>query len=378
MRDMTPNPARAALGLIAFMAASLAMAAPKPDAKSWLLMDFHSGQTLVEHAADERLEPASLTKLMTAYVVFKEIGAGRLALTEPVLVSRAAQRMRGSRMFIREGERVSVEELLQGMLIQSGNDAAVALAERVAGSEVDFATRMNEEARALGLANSQFRNASGLPHEGHYSSARDLTHLAAVLLREFPRYARWYAQREFSHNGITQRNRNTLLWRSPEVDGLKTGYTRRAGHCLVSSATRQGMRLIATVLGATSEPRRNDLGRRLLDQGFEQYETRLLYRANVATTSVRVWMGDSDALPVGLREDLYLTLPRGGHEALRATATVRDLEAPIAVGQPVGMLRLLLQDKPYSEHPLIALRAVASGNVVQQAIDRLRMWMASN
>jgi D-alanyl-D-alanine carboxypeptidase (penicillin-binding protein 5/6) len=366
-----------ALGL-ALLLAGGASAAPRPEAKSWLLVDYHSGQTLVEHAADERLEPASLTKLMTAWVVFQELRAGRLALTDPVLVSRKAQRTSGSRTHLREGERVAVQDLLQGMLIQSGNDAAVALAEHVAGSEEAFAARMNQEARALNLVNTRFVSASGLPRAGHYSSARDLTRLASALIREYPEHYHWYGQREFGHNGINQRNRNTLLWRSPEVDGLKTGYTRPAGHCLVSSATRQGMRLIATVLGATSEPRRNNLGQRLLEQGFEQYETRLLFRANDAAASARVWMGEADALPVGLNRDLYLTLPRGGHGRLTTAVAVSELEAPVALGQPAGTLRLLLDQKPYSEYTLVALRAVANGDAMRQTVDRLRKWLASS
>ncbi len=362
------------LAALSLTAGAAANPAPGPAlrAKSWLLMDYHSGQVLSERAADERLAPASLTKLMTAYVVFKELHAGRLKLSDAVRISRKAWRMPGSRMFVREGENVPVEELIKDMLIQSGNDAAVALAERVADSEEAFVARMNAEARALALSNSQFQNVSGLHRPGHYASARDLTRLAAVLIRDFPEYYRWYSHREFSYNGITQYNRNSLLWRSPDVDGMKTGYTRAAGHCLVSSAARDGMRLIATVLGADSEPARTEATRTLFEHGFGRYETRLLYQANVPTATVRVWLGDADRLPVGLNQDLYLTLPRGAHNRLTASATLKDLHAPVWLGQPVGTLRLMLDRNPYAEHPLIALRDVASGNFLQQAYDRMR------
>jgi D-alanyl-D-alanine carboxypeptidase (penicillin-binding protein 5/6) len=375
---MVARCAAAVLG--ALLVATPALAAPESapprlDARSWLLTDYHSGEVLAARAADERLAPASLTKLMTAYLVFREIRAGRLALKDRAVVTVKASRMPGSRMFLGIGERVPVEELLKGMLIQSGNDAAVVLAEHLAGGEESFAARMNQEARSLGMINSQFRNASGLHHPGHYASARDLSLLATVLIRDFPEYYPWYSLREFGYNGIRQPNRNTLLWREPSVDGLKTGYTRPAGHCLVSSAARHGMRLIATVLGAPSEPARNAAGRTLLDYGFGRYETRLLYQAKVPATTVRVWLGEAGELPVGLNRDLYLTLPRGAYPRLAAHALVRDLQAPVRLGQPVGTLKLLLDQKTYAEHPLIALRDVASGNMVQQAVDHLRQWL---
>jgi len=347
---------------------------PKIDAKSWMVADFHSGQVLAEYRADEHIDPASLTKLMTAYLVFKEMHAGKLKLGDSIKVSNTAWRTPGSRMFIRAGSTVSAEELIKGLLIPSGNDAAVALAEHLAGSETAFVARMNTEARALSLVNTRFANSTGLPAADHYSSARDLTRLAGFLIRDFPEYYHWNAAKEFNYGGITQYNRNALLWRDGGVDGIKTGHTRSAGYCIVASATRDKMRLISTVLGAPSEQARTNAGQALIDFGFDHFETRLLYQASVPATQVYVWMGETDTLPVGIGRDLYLTLPRGAHAKLEANVAVKDARAPIRIGQPLGTVRLSLNKKTIADYPLVALRAVDSGNFLQRGIDSVRLW----
>jgi len=347
---------------------------PKVDAKGWMLADFHSGQVLAEYRADERSDPASLAKLMTTYVVFKELRAGKLKLSDPVKISKTAWGMSGSRMFVRAGSAVSAEELIKGLLISSGNDAAVALAEHLAGSEAAFVTRMNDEARALSLVNTRFANSTGLPTPDQHGSARDLTRLSGFLIRDFPEYYHWHAAKEFNYGGITQYNRNALLWRDGGVDGVKTGHTRAAGYCIVASATRDKMRLIVTIMGAASEQARTEASQALLDFGFRHFETRLLYQASVPATEVRVWMGATDMLPVGVGRDLYLTLPRGAHAKLEANVTVQDAQAPIRLGQALGTLSLSLDKKIFADYPLVALREVESGNLLQRAIDSVRLW----
>ncbi len=347
---------------------------PKIDAKGWMVADFHSGQVLAEHRADERIDPASLTKLMTAYVVFKEFRAGKLKLSDPIKISKTAWGMPGSRMFIRAGSTVSAEDLIKGLLIPSGNEAAVALAEHLAGSETAFVARMNDEARTLSLVNTRFANSTGLPAPDNHSSARDLTRLSGFLIRDFPEYYHWNAAKEFAYGGITQYNRNALLWRDSGVDGIKTGHTRAAGYCIVASATRDRMRLIATIVGAASEQARTEASHALLDFGFRHFETRLLYQASVPATEVRVWMGATDTLPVGVGRDLYLTLPRGAHAKLEANVTVKDAHAPVRAGQPLGTLSLSLDKKTFANYPLVALREVENGNILQRAIDTVRLW----
>ncbi len=361
-------------GLVSREAGSRERPPPRIDAKSWMVADFHSGQVLAEYHADERIDPASLTKLMTAYVVFKDLRAGKLKLGDSIKVSNTAWRMPGSRMFVRAGSTVSAEDLIKGLLIPSGNDAAVALAEHLAGSETAFVARMNAEARTLSLVNTHYANSTGLPTADHYSSARDLTRLAGFLIRDFPEYYHWNATKEYNYGGITQYNRNALLWRDGGVDGIKTGHTRAAGYCIVASATRDKMRLISTVLGAPSEQARTEAGRALLDFGFDHFETRLLYQATVPTTEVRVWMGETETLPVGIGRDLYLTLPRGAHAKLEANVAVKDAQAPIRLGQPLGTLSLSLDKKPIADYPLVALRAVDNGNLLQRGIDSVRLW----
>ena len=349
---------------------------PAPAARAWLLVNHDSGEVLLEHQADEQLAPASLTKLMTAYLLFERLRNGQLKPTDAVTVSERAAVLNGSRLFLRAGSQVSLEQLIQGMLVRSANDATLALVEHMAGSEADFVAEMNARALQLGLVSTRFVNSTGLDVDGQVSSARDLTRLAGQLIRDFPdEYARWYAIKEFNFNDIRQHNRNALLWRDASVDGVKTGRTRAAGHCLIASARRGDMRLIATVLGAPLDDGRFDGAQRMLEYGFRHFETRLVYAADSPATRVRVWMGSQAELPLGLGRSLYLTLPRGQHEKLRARLTVKDRQvAPIALGQRIGTLALDLGDQLYAEYPLVALAEVGAGNLLQQLMDRVELW----
>lgn len=351
--------------------------APSVPAKSWYLVDYNSGQVLAEHNADERLPPASLTKLMTAYLVFKELRAGQIRLNDEIPVSVKAWRMPGSRMFIRAATKVRLQDLIKGLLIESGNDAAIALAEYVGGSERHFVDLMNAQAAALGMNNTHYSDATGLPHSDHYSTARDLSIVARAIIRDFPEYyARWDSRKKFSYDGITQFNRNTLLWREPGVDGMKTGYTHAAGYCLVASGMRNGMRLVVTVLGTKSERARAEAGKALLDFGFRNFETHLVFQAQKAALQVHVWMGTSDMLPAGINHDLYLTLPRGSFERLQTHFDVPQAEvAPIRRGQTIGTLTLGLGSAPLAQSRLVALTNIGSGNLLQRARDRLTMWL---
>ena len=278
-------------------------------------MDHDSGQVLAEHNADKPLAPASLTKLMVSYLVFEQLRANKLKPEEPVRVSARAGATNGARLFLRPETAIALETLLKGMIVRSANDATIALAEHLGGNETAFVATMNDKARQLGLSRTRFVNVTGLDREGHVSTARDLTRLASQLVRDFPDYYRWFALREFTWQDIRQYNRNALLWRDNTVDGVKTGQTKTAGWCLIASAQRNHMRLIATVLGAKDNNGRFDAGQRLLEYGFRHYETRLLYAADVPATRVRVWLGDDSELPLGVSRNLYLTLPRGDHES---------------------------------------------------------------
>lgn len=351
-------------------------APPKIAAKSYYLVDFASGRVLAESAAGRRVEPASLTKLMTAYVVFKAIEGGRIKLTDEVLVSEKAWRMRGTRMFIEVGTRVPVEDLIRGMLIQSGNDASVALAEHVAGTVEAFVVAMNAYAAELGMTDSAFRNPTGLPAREHYSSARDLAVLARAIIEEFPSYYSLYAEREYTYNNIRQHNRNRLLWRDASVDGLKTGHTNGAGYCLVTSAQRGEMRLIAVILGAESPNARTAAGQKLLDYGFESYETHKLYSAGQELSTARVWGGDPDVTPLGLADDLFVTIPRGLYGSLSASMDLQtDLAAPLVAGSTVGEVKVHLGDAQISRVPVIVLQHVVDGGTWARLRDELSLWL---
>ena len=369
----------AILVLVLGCAAVQAAGAPQPpevDAKAHFLIDMHSERVLSASGADEPLEPASLTKMMTSYVVFAEMARGEFSLSDQVLVSEKAWRMGGSRMFIEVGTRVPVEALLMGLIVQSGNDAAVALAEFVAGDERTFADLMNRHARRLGMSGSHFMNSSGLPEPEHYSTARDMALVAAALIRDFPEYYAWNAVREYEYGGIKQRNRNALLFRDESVDGLKTGYTRAAGYCLVASANREGMRLIAVVMGAESSRARARSAQSLLNYGFRFYETRRVYASDEKVTGVRVWKGDAEQLALGLHQDLYVTVPRGQYAEIDAKMEIATrLMAPVRAGEQHGVLRLALGQELTVERPLVALDDVAEGNLWQKVRDHVRLML---
>ena len=350
--------------------------APKIPAQAWLLVDYTSGDMLVAHNANRRLPPASLTKLMTAYLVFEQLQTGKIHLTDAVTISRDAARTRGSRVRLKAGEQVSVEDLIKSMLVRSANNAAVALAEYVAGSQSAFVDMMNARARAWGLTGTSFVNATGLDRPGHLSTAQDLSRIAAALIRDFPDYYGWFSLRDFTFDAREIHNSNRLLWRDDTVDGMKTGYTRHAGWCLIASANREQTRLIATVLGAPSNRARVNSSERLLNYGFRNFETRLLYPANRPTTEARVWFGQTAVVPVGVARDLYLTLPRGVRPQLETELQVNDkLYAPVRFGQRLGMLTLKLNNSLYGEYPLVALKEIPSAGLVERTIDSVRLWL---
>jgi D-alanyl-D-alanine carboxypeptidase (penicillin-binding protein 5/6) len=353
-------------------------AVPRPPSipvRAYVMEDFHSGKVLAEHNADERLEPASLTKIMTSYVAFHELERGNIALAEEVVVSERAWRMPGSRMFIEVGTRVSVENLIKGVIVQSGNDASVALAEHIAGSEESFAGLMNEHARELGMTNTNFVNAEGLPHPDHYTSARDIAALTRAMIARFPDRYRLYSTREFTYNKISQNNRNRLLRRDDSVDGVKTGYTKSAGYCLVSSAVRDDMRLITVLLGSKSAKARFQQGYSLLTYGFRFFETHRLFSAREPVQRIRVWEGAASALGVGIAEDLHVTVPRGRYKELKTVVKLQDRAvAPISEGDPRGMLHVVLADEVIERRHLIALQSVAEGGLWKRLTDRVRNY----
>ncbi|MAT65777.1 MAG: serine-type D-Ala-D-Ala carboxypeptidase [Gammaproteobacteria bacterium] len=365
--------------LLSFQTAAAApMPVPKaPDigARSYLLIDHHSGQVLAEKDSHSPVEPASITKMMAVYVVFKELRKGALSLDDQVRVSERAWRMPGSRMFIEVGKRVSVEDLLKGVIVQSGNDATVALAEHIAGSEDTFAEYMNKYAADLGLENSHFTNSTGLPDPEHYMSAADIVKVARALIQEFPEYYQWYSQKSFTYNDITQHNRNKLLWRDASVDGIKTGHTEAAGYCLVTSAQREGMRLISVVLGTGSEEARADASQALLNYGFRFFETHKLYDAGAKLVDARVWKGASEVLPLGVETPLYLTIPRGRYDDLQANVQ-RDprILAPVAAGEARGSLVINLDGNTLTEVPLVALESVDEGSFWQRTVDEVLLY----
>ena len=354
-------------------------AAPQPPSvmgKSWIIADLSSGQILAAEKPDERFEPASLTKLMTAYVVFAALRDKKLALDQLVNVSERAWKVPGSRMFIQPRRPVSVDELIRGMVVQSGNDACIALAEAVAGAEEAFVRTMNREAERLGMRNTRFMNASGLPDPQHYSTAHDLYLLSAALIRDFPaEYAQYYAQKEYRYNNITQPNRNRLLWLDPSVDGVKTGHTEAAGYCLIASSRRAGRRLLSVLLGSTSESARALESQKLLNWGFQYFDSVKLYGGGEAVKSLEVWKGAANSVTVGVQRDLYLTVPKGDADKLKAElVSQQPLVAPLASGQRVGTLRVALEGKPYGEYPLVALEPVAAAGFFGRAWDTLRLW----
>jgi D-alanyl-D-alanine carboxypeptidase (penicillin-binding protein 5/6) len=350
-------------------------AAPQLGAESYLLMDFNSGRVLVEHNADLRVEPASITKIMTAYVVFGELEQGKITLEETVNVSETAWRTGGSRMFIEPGMEVTVEELLRGMVIQSGNDASVALAEHVAGTEAAFASLMNHYASQLGMDGTNYVNATGLPDPNHYTTARDVAVLSLATVRDFPDYYAWYSEKEFTFNSIRQHNRNTLLWRDPAIDGLKTGHTEAAGYCLAASAKRDGMRLISAVMGSDSESSRASESQTLLNYGFRFFETVQLYQGGQELARARVWKGLVEEVPLGIAEELFVTIPRGRYDDLEARVQMQpQLTAPLETGVVVGQIAVTLDGEPIAGRDLQTLAPVEEAGFFGSTWDSLKLW----
>ena len=350
-------------------------AAPSVPVRSYVLVDFVSGQVLASNDADSRVEPASITKLMTVYVAFHELAAGRLQLDEEVPVSVKAWRAEGSRMFIQEGSRVTVSDLLDGIIVQSGNDASIAIAEYIAGTEDAFADVMNTYAEHLGMSGSHFVNASGLPDPEHYTTANDIATLSAALIREFPQYYPLFSIREFTYGGIRQHNRNALLFRDDSVDGLKTGHTESAGYCLAASAMRGEQRLISVVLGAADESSRNSASAALLDYGFRWFETHLLYPAGGEVTRIRVWKGAAEEVALGPAVDIYVTIPRGRYQDLDANMQlVTQVLAPVSADSNIGEVVVMLGDEVVARVPLVPLAPVPEGNLWQVLRDTVALW----
>ena len=353
---------------------------PSIEAKSWVLMDYASGQVLAESNMDARVAPASITKVMTSYVVSAEIAHGKVHYEDPVTISERAWRSGGagtdgSTSFLQLGSKVSLRDLLTGMIVQSGNDAAIALAEHVAGSEETFANLMNQYAARLGMTGTHYVDASGLPNADHYTTAHDVARLSRALIHDFPEDYRIYSMKEFEWNGIKQHNRNTLLWRDEAVDGIKTGHTSEAGYCLATSARHGDQRLIAVVMGAPSEKQRADDNQELLDYGFRFFETKKLYAANQPLATPELWKGAVATLPLGVGEDVLITYPRGRYGDLKASLDMpARLVAPIAKGQAVGKLKVQLDGRTVLERPLLALDAGAEGGFFKRLSDGAWMW----
>ena len=368
------------LGLLPLFAhAGMIPKAPDIDATGYLLMDAASGQILVEHNVDERLPPASLTKMMTSYIAAEEIHNGHISMKDKVPVSVRAWKMGGSRMFLREGTEATVQDLLRGIIIQSGNDASVAMAEFIAGSEDAFADLMNQHASKLDMLDSHFVNATGWPADNHYSSAHDLARLARHIIYEFPEHYEIYSEKSFTYNNITQQNRNLMLWKDSRVDGLKTGHTEAAGFCLVASAKDdEGMRLISVVMGTDSEAARARETQKLITYGFRFYESYKAYDEGDALTKVRVWMGKQNELSLGPAEDLVLAIPRDSHDQLKAEMTVNpDVTAPISAGQQLGKVTISMDGEVLLEKPLVALQGVEEAGFFARLWDHVLRFFSN-
>jgi len=351
---------------------------PAINAESYILMDFHSNRILMQKNPHARVEPASITKMMTAYVVFDEIRKGQLSLSDSATISEKAWRTGGSKMFIEVDKQVNIEDLIRGMIVQSGNDASIALAEHIGGSEEVFASMMNKAAADLGMNNSHFKNATGLPEEDHYVSAYDVALLGQALVRNFPDLYHIYSEKEFTYNDIKQHNRNTLLWRDPTVDGFKTGHTESAGYCLATTSSRNGMRVVNVVMGTESEKARADETQKMLNYGFRFYETHKLYPAGQKQAVADVWKGDAEEVSLGLADDLFITIPKGSYEQLQAGVDIPgQLQAPIAKDQVLGQLTIMLEDTVVAERPMVALEAVPQGGWWTRTVDGMGLWFKS-
>jgi D-alanyl-D-alanine carboxypeptidase (penicillin-binding protein 5/6) len=367
-------PAAEATAPAQVMGANGVPTAPQVDARAYILVDYRTDKVLAAKDAEARMEPASLTKLMTAYIVFQELAAGKLKVDENVVVSEHAWRSEGSRTFIELGKPVTVQDLILGMIVQSGNDATIALAERIAGTETTFAQLMNANAQRLDMTGTHFENSSGLPSPQHYTTARDMSLLAIAMIRDFPQYYKYYSVHEFEHNGIKQQNRNGLLEKDPTVDGLKTGHTDSAGYCLVTSALRDGMRLVSVVLGSASMKAREDASASLLGYGYTFFETKLVVKGGSVLASTHVWKAAQPQLAVGIKDDLYLTLPRGKSDLKTAAEVQPRLIAPLDVNAGVGTLRITDGSQNLVSMPLHPLQPALAGSWWRRLIDTIHLW----
>lgn len=350
-------------------------APPQLSATAYLLIDANSGRVLVEKEADMRLPPASITKLMTSYIVSSELARGAITLTDKVDISVTAWKKGGSKMFVREGTQVSVEDLMRGMIIQSGNDATIALAEHIAGGEGAFVDVMNQQAELLGLSNTHYQNATGWPDEDHYSSARDIALLAQAMINDHPESYKMYSEKYFNYNGINQPNRNKLLFRDKTVDGVKTGHTEEAGYCLVSSSLREGMRLITVVMGTKSDDARAKESQKLLSYGFRYFKTHKLYSADQSVSTPRVWKASKKTVDLGVADSVYLTIPRGSENALNAKAEIDQvIEAPLSKGQELGEVVVTLEGKELLRTPLVALENIEQSGFFSRILDSILLF----
>ena len=349
------------------------VSAPDIKASSYLLVDFHSGVELAEKNADKQIEPASITKLMTAYVIYKELAKGSISLEDKVLISKKAWKMEGSRMFVEAGKKVNLNRMLHGLIVQSGNDAAVALAEHISGSEASFVAKMNNAASVLGMRSTQFQNSTGWPAKNHYTTARDIVLLTRALIAEFPKYYKLHAIKEYTYNGIKQYNRNKLLWRDDTVDGVKTGHTESAGYCLVSSAKRNDMRLISVILGAETEKSRADYSQELIEFGFRLFETHKLYDKGSVLADARVWKGTKNTVTAGIVDDFYVTVQKGRYKQLKGLMELNtSLDAPVKRGDVVGTAIIKDGDQVVHEVTLLALDDVDAGGFWTKVTDSVK------
>ena len=348
--------------------------APQLDAKGYVLMDASTGMIIAHHNMNEKLHPASLTKLMTLYIVSQAIAQGQIKLTDMVRINEQAWKTGGSRMFLKLGSDVSVQDLVDGVIVASGNDACVALADYVGGNETTFANMMNQAAQQIGMKNTHFVDSTGLPDPNHYTTPYDLALLTRAIITHYPQDYTWYKQKWITFNGIKQPNRNRLLWRDPTADGLKTGHTEEAGYCLIGSALRNNMRLIAVVMGAPSDESRSNDTEALLNYGFRFYQSHQLFEANTTLATPRVWMGRKDTVKLGIMEPLVVTIPTGSYAQLKPKVDINaHLKAPIKKGDSYGTLEISLNNNVITTVPLVALESDAKGNIVSRLWDRAIM-----
>lgn len=351
---------------------------PELPVSGYVLLDYYSGRVLAAQNSRQRMEPASITKIMTAYLVYKGLNSGSLKPDEFVRISETAWRVEGSRMFVEVDSRVKLDDLLMGVVVQSGNDATIALAEHIAGSETAFAALMNKEAEKLGLNDTHYVNSTGLPHEDHYTTPLDIALLSRAMIREFPDHYASYAKRSFTYNNIEQHNRNKLLWRDDSVDGIKTGHTRSAGFCLAASAKRGDMRLISVVLGAEKEKDRFTASEELLNYGFRNFQTYKLYNGGHILTEARVWKGAASGVPLGFLENIYVTIPKKRYHDMRASLRVNSaIEAPVDQGQSFGSVIVRLDDKIVADIPLVSITSVAEGGFASRLTDEVLLTIFS-